>query len=119
MEQQKFRIKLYSRRRMFLWWGIAMGWAVYLLWYHLGGLKGQDVMLPGLLSFGGSILAVRYVIGPLLDRRKKTAMEKQAASEFRPMVAEMNQLADELEEDNVLPPKYRTLHACAKLLEYI
>ena len=119
MEQRKFRIQLYSRRRMFVWWGIAAGWIIYLLWYRIGNLQGQGVIVPGLLSFGGSIVAMQYVIGPILDRRKKTAMERQATIEFTPMIAEMNQLADELEDDSVLPPKYRTLHACTKLLEYV
>lgn len=119
MEQRKFRIQLYSRRRMFVWWGIAAGWIIYLIWYRIGGLQGQGVVVPGLLSFGGSIAAMQYVIGPILDRRKKTAMERQAAIEFTPMIAEMNLLADELEKDSVLPPKYRTLHACTKLLEYV
>ncbi len=119
MEQRKFRIQLYSRRRMFVWWGIAAGWIIYLLWYRIGNLQGQGVIVPGLLSFGGSIVAMQYVIGPILDRRKKTAMERQATIEFTPMIAEMNHLADELEDDSVLPPKYRTLHACTKLLEYV
>ncbi len=119
MEQRKFRIQLYSRRRMFVWWGVAAGWIIYLLWYRIGDLQGQGVVVPGLLSFGGSIAAMQYVIGPILDRRKKTAMERQATTEFTPMIAEMNLLADELEKDSVLPPKYRTLHACTKLLEYV
>ncbi len=119
MEQRKFRIQLYSRRRMFVWWGIAAGWIIYLLWYRIGDLQGQGVVVPGLLSFGGSIAAMQYVVGPILDRRKKTAMERQATTEFTPMIAEMNLLADELEKDSVLPPKYRTLHACTKLLEYV
>ena len=119
MEQRKFRIQLYSRRRMFVWWGIAAGWIIYLLWYRIGNLQGQGVIVPGLLSFGGSIVAMQYVIGPILDRRKKTAMERQATIEFTTMIAEMNHLADELENDSVLPPKYRTLHACTKLLEYV
>ena len=117
-KQERFRIRLFSRKRQFVWWGVGVGWVLYLLWYHSGG-KEQDTVIPGVLAFGGSILVMRYVVGPMLDRRKKRAMEQQAVDKCEPMLAEMNRIADELEADAVLPAKYRTLHACGKLLEYI
>ena len=118
MLNEQLRIRLFSRKKWFVWWGVGVGWILYLVWYHGGGANSDDSVLVGGALFGISILVMRLVVGPLLDQKKKSAMKQEAMAAFEPMVAEMNQIADELEHDAILPPKYRTLHACTKLLEY-
>lgn len=118
IEAEKFRIMFYNKNTRYVYLGFAVGWVLYLVAYHFF-IRDDQIVVAGLVCFGIGIIGMRKFIGPMLDKRKKGAMKEAARLKFEPLVREMDEIALKLEVSDILPEKYRTLHAVSHLLEYV
>lgn len=118
IETEKFKIMLYNNRSKHIILGIVIGYVSYLFAYHFI-VTSDQIVATGLICFGGAIIAMRYLIGPLYDRKRKQQKKAEARLRFAPLVMEMEEIAIKMERSEVLPEKYKTLHAVSHLLEYI
>jgi len=118
IDNERYRIIFYNRNTQFTCIGIAIGWVLYLIAYHFF-ITSDQVVATGLITFILSIVCMRWLVGPILDKNKKNDMRKAALIRFQPLMNEMNSIAIKLEESAIIPEKYRTVHAVSHLLDYI
>lgn len=118
IDNEKYRIMFYSRKRLFFFFGVLAGIILYNLNRLLLTAEGQKPMnILFFLIFG--VIVVRFILCPILDDLKRKKMKKEASIRFAPLVEEMSRIAYRLAEDDILPEKYRTFHAVSHLLSYM
>lgn len=115
IENEKLRIMFYHNRGKHLAIGIVIG----LIAVSLASSLSIDNVVVVMLCFIGSILAMTHLLGPMLDSKRRQQLKAAARERLRPLVLEMGEVAMKMEQANVLPEKYRTLHAVSHLMEYI
>ncbi|QBR12814.1 hypothetical protein [Sphingobacterium sp. CZ-2] len=118
LENERYRIMFYNRQTMFTILGIIIGWVLFSMSNRF--IDNFTVSVFALfISFAVGIFGMRYVIGPRLDNKKQMEMKQASTIRYQPIIQEMNEINQLLEQNNTIPAKYRTVDATAKLLEYI
>ncbi|MEI5985780.1 hypothetical protein VJ786_12805 [Sphingobacterium sp. PU5-4] len=118
LENERYRIMFYNRQTMFTILGILIGCVLFNIFNRFTDNFTVSVFAL-FISFAVGIFGMRYVIGPRLDNKKQMEMKQASTIRYQPIIQEMNEINQLLEQNNTVPAKYRTVDATAKLLEYI
>lgn len=118
IESERLRIMYHNSRGKHIALGVIAALLSVSVFRRLFGetFIGSFLILG---CFAGIIFLVVNVIGPMFDRKKREQMKHAARLRFAPLVKEMDEIAIAMEESDVLPEKYKTLHAVTHLSEYI